>query len=215
MSWQQVIAPNPIIACMPGWCLTYVQTAFRAPWAGSSATDAWNRARSKHGDANFPDGVAVPVYFAMAGVADGHIVIREPDGSIYSTSHPTANTPVHHSSLQALYSYYGGRLTLRGWSEDLNGFYVISQEPQKGDVMDRNDVVALYRAVLHREPESDAAINSLVGLKADAALNAVRNSGEWRGQDQALKAVPAGDDEVLAQLNALKGAIKAVASAVQ
>lgn len=127
MSYVQVITPSVNIPCTPGYCLAYVQSAYGAPWAGSTATDAWNRAQKKHVDSNFPNGVAVPVYFAMSGVDAGHIVIRMGDGSIYSTSSATSTTPTHHANLAALLSYYGGMLTLRGWSEDLNGTVVIKE----------------------------------------------------------------------------------------
>lgn len=127
MSWQQVKTPNIGVPCRPGWCLQYVQNAFDALWAGLTATDGWNQAQFKHADDKFPDGVAVPVWFAMKGEPAGHVAVRMADGSYYSTSHPTNKTAYHHPNLQHLLTYYGGRLTLRGWSEDLNGMRVIAK----------------------------------------------------------------------------------------
>lgn len=126
MAYKQVKTPTPNIPCKPGWCLAYVQTAFHAKWAGATATDGWVRARYKHSDSNFPK-ADVPVWFAMKGVPAGHVVIRIADGSIYSTSSPTSNKPVHHKDMAALLKYYGGKLTLRGWSEDLNGERVVKK----------------------------------------------------------------------------------------
>lgn len=127
MSFIQIINPNVGIPCIPGWCLQYVQNAYGTPWAGATATDGWNRAQFKHADGNFPNDVAVPVWFAMSGEPAGHVVIRMADGSYYSTSHPTNRTAYHHPNLNHLLSYYGGRLSLRGWSEDLNGTRVIKE----------------------------------------------------------------------------------------
>jgi len=129
--YTQLLFPNTEILCTPGWCLTYVQDAFGTPWAGSSATDAWTRAQKRHVAELPPAGIIAPVYFSMDGEPNGHIVIQMADGSIYSTSHPSANVAFHHPNIQHLYDYYGGRLHLRGWSEDLNGTLIVKKEGKK------------------------------------------------------------------------------------
>ena len=120
---KQLITPNPNIWCRPGWCLEYVKNAFGTPAVYPSATAAWNGSTKKHADRNFPAGVAVPVHYGLTTTPLGHIVIRMPDGSVYSTSDLT-NTPHHHPNLEdleAYYAYYGMGLIYRGWTEDVEG----------------------------------------------------------------------------------------------
>jgi hypothetical protein len=155
MSWKQLHKPNTGIPVTPGWCLTYVQDAFGAPWSGATATQGWQLAKKKHKDGKYPKGVAVPVWFSMAGVPAGHVVIRMADGSVYSTSSPTSTRATHHSSMTALKSYYGGRLTLRGWSEDLNGYRVVKEETMTEQ--DKKDLALGRRARLGKW---EAQVNS-------------------------------------------------------
>jgi len=115
-------------------CLQYVRQAFGAPLVEPTATEGWNRAKYKHTDFNFPDGVAVPLWFAIPGVSAGHVVIRMPDGSVYSTS-DNSNVPHHHPSLADLIWYYGPRvqpeyqlkLQYLGWSEDISTVRVVQE----------------------------------------------------------------------------------------
>ena len=127
----QVIAPDPEVPCTPGWCLTYLDDSFDLEAHGKqrnypTATAAWEASRYKHQDQDFPEGCWVPVWFSLKDVAAGHVALRAPDGSIWSSSHPTSNKPVRHASLDALYKYYGpGRLSYLGWTEDLTDILVI------------------------------------------------------------------------------------------
>lgn len=131
MAYEQTTRVTPNIACKPGWCLQYVQGVFNAPWSGATATQGWNLTKHKHKNDKFPNDVAVPVWFSMKGEPAGHVAVRMKDGSYYSTSHPTSNKPTHHPNLQHLLDYYGGRLKLRGWSEDMNGYKVIKEKESK------------------------------------------------------------------------------------
>jgi hypothetical protein len=135
--YEQVITPNPDVACTPGWCLKYVQDTFGLGAVYPSAIASWNASATKHDDQDFPEGVAVPLWFSLNGNPNGHVVLRMPDGSIYSSSHPTRNTPVHHASLAALDSYYGRGTMLNylGWTEDVEGTAVIRQQPLDGDTI--------------------------------------------------------------------------------
>jgi hypothetical protein len=72
--------------------------------------------------------VAHPVWYGLDKEPAGHVVIRMPDGSVYSTSDLT-NTPHHHpdlADLERYYAYYGMNLTYRGWTEDVQGIPVIT-----------------------------------------------------------------------------------------
>ena len=90
--FTQLITPNPHIRCTPGWCLQYVREAFGLPARYPTATAAWQASTSQHRDRKFPAGVAVPVHYGLAREPAGHIVIRMPDGSVFSTS-DNSNTP--------------------------------------------------------------------------------------------------------------------------
>jgi len=142
----QLVTPNPNIPCEPGWCLKYVRQAFGAPAVEPSATAGWHNAKFKHEDYNFPNDVWVPLWFSIDTIPEGHVVLRAPDGRIYSTSTP-GNTPYVHPNLEHLIWYYGPRvepqyqLTLRylGWSEDISNVRVVINE--EDDMPSVNEIV--------------------------------------------------------------------------
>ena len=128
MSFIQVITPNPDIPCTPGWCLQYVRQTYGLPARYSSATEAWNNSTSQHQDWDFPADCWVPVWFSLATEPAGHVALRTPDGSVYSSSDANTSTPHHHPSLDDLISYYaaGNPLTYLGWTEDVASYPVIA-----------------------------------------------------------------------------------------
>jgi hypothetical protein len=125
----QLITPNPNITAEEGMCLQYVRQTFGLPARYGSATEAWNNSPSQHRDREFPQGVDHPVWYGLDSNANGHVVLRMSDGSVYSTS-DLAPSPLHHhpsiADLEAYYAYYGVPLTYRGWTEDVAGTPVIS-----------------------------------------------------------------------------------------
>lgn len=130
MAWIQLVTPTPDIDCRPGWCLEYVRKTFGQPARYDTATEAWEGSTSQHRDQDFPD-AWVPVWFALAGVPAGHVALRAPDGSVYSTTDPYALTPVHHPNLGDLmgrYARVGLPLTYLGWTEDIAGTPVTEKE---------------------------------------------------------------------------------------
>lgn len=124
MPYTQVKRPNTTVPAPPGWCLKYVQDAFGTRWAGPTASAAWTLAKHRHANSKFPASVFVPVFFHMQNVPEGHVAIRTPSGHYWSASDHD-NAPDYHPTLKHLLDFYGGRLTLRGWSEDLNGDRVV------------------------------------------------------------------------------------------
>ena len=128
MTFIQVITPNPEIPCTPGWCLQYVRQAYGLPARYSSATEAWDNSTSQHADWDFPADCWVPVWFSLATEPAGHVALRAPDGSVYSSSDANTSTPHHHPSLDDLISYYaaGNPLTYLGWTEDVAGYPVVA-----------------------------------------------------------------------------------------
>lgn len=131
-SYNQIRVPNWNIACAPGWCLQYVRQAFGLPARHPTATAAWDASTSKHRDQRFPGGVWLPLWFAVRGVPAGHVVLRAPNGNIYSTTHPVRLTPTFHPNLAHLMKTYadaGLPLTYLGWTEDVAGYSVVAPKP--------------------------------------------------------------------------------------
>jgi hypothetical protein len=128
MSYRQYITPNPNIPCTAGWCLQYVRQAFGLPAKYGTAIEAWNASRFKHRDYNFPAGAWVPLWFTVKGVPAGHVVLRAPDGRIYSTTALGRTTATIHPNLAHLMSVYAGAdlaLTYQGWTEDVASYLVV------------------------------------------------------------------------------------------
>jgi len=128
MSYTQTITPTPDIDCRPGYCLEYVRKTFGQPAVQPTATAAWEASTTQHRNWDFPPGVAVPVWYGLDREPAGHVVLRMPDGSCYSTS-DNSTTPHHHPSLADLEDYYAGwgwPLAYRGWTEDIQGTPVIA-----------------------------------------------------------------------------------------
>lgn len=121
----QLIAPDPLIACTPGLCLVYVRETFKVGPKYPTAAEGWQASLTKHEDKNYPDNAWVPVWFSLSNEPAGHVALRQPDGGIWSSSHPTSTKPTFHESLSDIESYYGGRLTYLGWTEDIEGVPVI------------------------------------------------------------------------------------------
>jgi hypothetical protein len=136
VGWNQLVTPSldPVVYQggkalndWYGWCLATVQAAFNAPWAGSTAWDAWsNRVSIKHADRNLPSGVYVPIWFSGYGGA-GHVAIYK-DGQIWTS--PFTHVPnfyTGYTSIDALAKGYG--ITYVGWSEDIGGVQVAQYVP--------------------------------------------------------------------------------------
>jgi hypothetical protein len=131
MNYLQAITPNPDITCKPGWCLAYVNQAFGPlPIRYGRAIDAWNGSSTQHSDTDFPVGVWVPVWFSLAMEPAGHVALRAPDGSIFSTSDSYGYTPHHHPDMADLIATYAANnpLTYLGWTEDVEGTPVITPD---------------------------------------------------------------------------------------
>lgn len=124
---KQLVSPVAWIPCIGGWCLQYVREAFRLPIKYGSATEAWDNSKSQHRDRNFPPGLWLPVWYGIDQEPLGHVVLRAPDGRVYSTS-DYSGWPVIHNSLEDLeefYAAYGMTLRYRGWTEDVASYAVV------------------------------------------------------------------------------------------
>jgi len=182
----QIITPNPDIPCKPGWCLEYVNNAFGVPAVYGSATAAWDASTTKHYARDFPAGVWLPVWYGLANEPLGHVVLRAPDGSVYSTSDLT-NVPHHHPSLDELesyYAYYGMPLTYRGWTEDVEGTPVVA--PSSGTISVEGSITQTTTTEDDEmiSAETQAWLSANLLTKADGAYqnstHFTKSDGAWQ-----------------------------------
>lgn len=183
MGWVQRITPNPNIACRPGWCWEYVSNTFginNIPHTNyPTATAAWNASTTKHRDYNFPANVWVPIWFSLKYEPAGHVALRAPDGSIYSTSHPTNKTPYKHPSLEHLIQYYANAnpLTFLGWTEDAGGIRVIewkAESTSQGGSSAVDTIKSMYWRLLGRESDP-SGINTYTKAASEKGWEFVYN----------------------------------------
>jgi len=171
---RQVITPNPHIPCQPGWCLQYVRQAFGLPAAYPTATAAWEASESKHRDRNFPKGVWLPVWFSLANEPAGHVALRSPSGTVFSTS-DLGTVPHEHLDLADLMNYYaryGMTLKYLGWTEDVAGYPVLTDGglAAQGSITEGDIFMALTDAEQKRLLAAADRINGRV--KDQDVLNA-------------------------------------------
>lgn len=187
MSYTQAITPNPNIPCQPGWCLQYVRQAYGLEARYASATEAWEKSTSQHRDRNFPPGLWIPVWYGLDKEPAGHVILRAPDGSVYSTS-DLGNTPHHHADLadlEAYYAYYGMTLTYRGWTEDVASYTVI------------NNTGLAAQGTIQKEDELSAAEVKIITDAIAEVKNVTQNTwagiwsgGSYNGKSYAYGALP-------------------------
>lgn len=125
--YRQLVSPNPRIRCNPGLCLVYVREVFGVGPKNPTALKGWEASQYKHENKKYPKDVWVPIWFSLSDNPAGHVAVRQPDGSVWSASHPTQFEPVHHESLEDMELYYSHRLTHLGWTEDIEGVQVIGR----------------------------------------------------------------------------------------
>lgn len=126
--YSQWIVPNPSISCNPGLCLVYVRETFNIGPKYPTARTGWESSMYKHENKRFPPDVWVPIWFLVSDNAAGHVALRQPDGTVWSASHPTDASPIHHESIEDLERYYSGRLHYLGWTEDIEGVQVVGRK---------------------------------------------------------------------------------------
>lgn len=149
--WSQLAAADSTVQDGANFCLRFTQKVFKAPALHPSAWSAWLATENKHADANFPDGVAVPVWYSWSGDIDGtgvkdwgHVATRFPDGRVLS-SPGSGYGQQWFSSVEAQAIAYG--CSYVGWSEDLNGLQIVqftdTPTPEDEDMANTQYFVAL------------------------------------------------------------------------
>jgi hypothetical protein len=167
MAWKQLRSVNLNTTDNSGWCLRFVGNAFNTPnRPHAHATAAWNGAKKKHADRNFPAGVAVPVFFTWTGTIDGvkqnwgDVAIRLPDGRIFGSPMKGAGkTNRYDSSVDARAKAMGGGAQYIGWTEDINGYDIVSYTPDPPPAKTYTE--AQYNAVVKERDAERAKVATL------------------------------------------------------
>lgn len=186
--YKQLVTPNPDVPCRPGWCLEYVQRAFGTAHLYPNARVAWEQAKLKHTD--IPKGIWVPIYFDDKRITEDHIAILAPDGSVYSSSHPTSTKPVRHKSISDTIAYYGYNLVYRGWSEDMAGTIIVKKE----NIMNKETVNYAY-LLAEGKPANEFRKTYWNGKDAGVLLKALYENDNKPIREK-LASIPAKDKEI-------------------
>lgn len=176
--FTQIITPDPNIACKPGWCLQYVRQTYGLDGVHPTATAAWEASPTQHPDRNFPEGVAVPVWYELDNEPAGHVVLRMPNGNVYSTS-DNNNTPHLHPDLEDLeryYAYYGMPLTYRGWTEDIENVSVVAQSIDFGGIAAQGSTITPVSSEDELTPDQMLELKLFIQSDNEARHVATRNS---------------------------------------
>ncbi|MFC8008922.1 hypothetical protein [Streptomyces cinereoruber] len=130
---KQLVNPNLQIYEEAGLCLQFARRVFHAPAVEGTAWEGWQNTKYKHSDRNFPQDVAVPVWFDWTGDIGsgrrryGHAAVRHSDGKIYS-SPLTGYGRAWFNSVDDLAREFGGGMKYVGWSKDISGVKVVEEE---------------------------------------------------------------------------------------
>ena len=174
-----------------GWCLKYVQDAFKTDHPYPTALAAWNAepVATSHGEQP-PLGITVPVYFSLGNVPAGHVAIRLSDGWVASsTLGGSHSTPYYHKSIEdlvAVYGQYNGGCKYLGWGEHVCSVAVVGQV---ADNATDDQIRQAYTDILER-PADDGAIVHYRNYPIDFVRQDLLNSQEYL-QLQQLKAAQA------------------------
>lgn len=136
MSWKQTRNFNRNQKDLAGMCHRFVREGYGIPAGGpqgqqiGSAWEAWMFSKTQHKDRNFPQNVAVPIWFSHYGSYGnpkkydnwGHVVVWYP-GVGYISSPPSGTGQRVLSTIAQVESMF--KATYVGWTEDVNGRTVI------------------------------------------------------------------------------------------
>lgn len=132
---KQLIDPDVEISETAGMCLQYARRVFGLPAVEDSAWEAWVNTRYKHKDKEFPQGIAVPVWFDWTGNIKwsdgvwrtqryGHAAVRTADGKIWS-SPLSGKGRAWFASVDDLSRAFGNGMKYVGWSEDISNVRIM------------------------------------------------------------------------------------------
>lgn len=137
MAYKQLLVPDFSTMSDAGWCLWFVEEAYRVSHLYATAEDAW-RATTKPHPNEQPPNLMVPVYWTYFDVTEniefGHIAIFVPGRGVFTSPFNRAYGNEWYSSIQAMTNRINqiDRANARylGWSEDLAGSNIILKEEE-------------------------------------------------------------------------------------
>lgn len=134
MSWKQTRNFNRNQTDLAGMCHRFVRSGYGIPAVNGyfSAWSAWSKSPTKHTDRNFPQNLAVPIWFSHYGTYGspakydnwGHVVVWYP-GVGYISSPGSGTGQRVFGTIGAVESFF--KATYVGWTEDVNGYRVIEK----------------------------------------------------------------------------------------
>lgn len=189
MSWTQLRTPNLGTVGNIGACLAFVEYAFKTPHGVYAyAYNAWEGAKHKHADREFPEGMYVPIYFTymLNGKQEGHIAIRKPNGQIFSSPwHPGTHNATLDSieELIRIYSDNGKHpMGFLGWSEDLCGVQLVESftpaPPAPPPIPYTVTNITPKQVVLNKQPTHQYGLNHQTFEEVAANVTATGNLGD-------------------------------------
>lgn len=193
---KQLVQPNIEIVEEAGYCLQYARRVFGAPAVEETAHVAWNNAKHKHHDRNFPQGVSFPVWFDWTGdIGYGrhkydHVAVYHTDGKVWS-SPLTGRGRAWFESVDDLVRAFGGGMKYKGWSEDISGVKVIGED----DIMDARMTDNVWLGLFGEHIPKDKQ-NYWVGKKMDDMITTERASAKWKARNSAAKGLMDSDGQV-------------------
>jgi len=151
---EQLVEPNYVHNIKAGLCLVYSRSVFGAPAVYATAWDAWNNAKYKHTNKDFPE-ASVPVWFDWWGKLPGdkekqqygHTAVRDKSGKVYSS--PLSGTGhAWFNSVDDLVKAFGNGMKYVGWSEDINNVRVVQEKKEMPEIIDQDTSRILISSIL-------------------------------------------------------------------
>ena len=186
--YTQIRDANMTTGYEGGWCLKFVQDAFRTDHPYPTAMAAWN---ANYGKGNHPNelppvGKTVPVYFSLGHVPAGHVAISLDDAMIASSTQAGFHSrPYFHRNLQDLinvYGQYNGGCKYLGWSEFVGSVRVVKSDAEA--------IAAAAQAAAAAKAKADAIAKAKVAAdaaaaQAQAAVDAAKKAADAKAQADA------------------------------
>lgn len=193
MSWKQDRTPNlndqtmtvseggKVLSSWCGWCLAVAETAFGTPRDYPTAYAAWQNAKYKHTDQNWPLNVYFAIFYSWVsgGVNYGHVAVAHWDGkTLQIWSAPYTDKPYFDRFTNDLNlgGRYGG-IHYLGWAEDLATVRLCHYVDDKITIA---QLTQLYKDLLGRAPDK-SGIDHYVGHYTYAfAEQDIKDSAEYK-----------------------------------
>lgn len=179
MTWKQNRDADLTVGYTGGWCLAYVQNAFKTDHPYPTAMAAWQAEANKHTDRP-PAGKTVPVYLSLGTEPAGHVAICLDDGWIASsTLNGKQAKPYFHKNLDdliAVYGKYNGGAKYLGWGEHVGSVRVVEWV---SDNATDDQIRQAYRDILER-PADEGGLAHYRSYPIDFVRQDLLKSAEYK-----------------------------------